>query len=201
MILLILMRYIINAYLFCGALFLLEALFLNKIIVAEQFKIEYFKEAIKYSDGKIWDKAEEFAEKSNSNLTIDLVNWLRLRSGEAIFSDYLDFIENKHKWPGMPYLTKQAENSITENTDTNIILNFFKNDFPITGHGSLMLALANLKVGNIEKARKISVISWLDQKFNQKDFELMVKNFEYFLSPNHKKRLNNLLWKQDLDSI
>ena len=34
---------------------------------------------------------------------------------------------------------KQAENSITLDEDPQLIINFFQNNFPLTGHGSTML--------------------------------------------------------------
>ena len=70
---------------------------------------------------------------------------------------------------------KIAEQKITHNEDPKLIINFFKNNFPVTGHGSTMLSLAYLKVGDIEQAEKIAAISWLDQKFDQKNFSLMTK--------------------------
>ena len=105
----IIIRYLFIINLISGFFFLQETIFFNKKIIAEQFELEKFKEALKYSDAQIWDKAYEFAKKSNSDLAIDLMDWLRLRAGDGNFSDYLYFIESKKHWPGMPYLSKQAE--------------------------------------------------------------------------------------------
>ena len=50
---------------FLSVFFLLqETILFNKKIIAEQFELENFKEALKYSDAQIWDKAYEFAKKS-----------------------------------------------------------------------------------------------------------------------------------------
>ena len=57
-----------------------------------------------------------------------------------------------------------------------------------------MLSLALLKLGDTEKAKKIAMISWLDQKFDKQNFELMVKNFGIVISINNHKRLKNLLY-------
>ena len=197
----IIIRYLFIISLISVFFLLQETIFFNKKIIAEQFELEKFKEALKYSDAQIWDKAYEFAKKSNSGLAIDLMDWLRLRAGDGNFSDYLHFIESKKHWPGMPYLSKQAEKKITLDEDPKLIIDFFKNNFPTTGHGSTMLSLAYLKTDNIEQAEKISAISWLDQNFEQKNFKLMVKNFENVISINNKKRLDNLLWRKDLVSV
>ena len=191
--------FIIN--LFSIFFFFQELIFINNKVNSEQFELENFKEALKYSDAKIWDKAYIYAKKSNSDLAIDLTEWLRLRAGDAIFSDYLNFIETKSKWPGMPYLMKQAEKKITLDEDPKIIINLFKNNFPVTGHGSTMLSLAHLKIGDKQQAEKIAAISWLDQKFDEKNFQLMIKNFKDVIFINNNKRLNNLLWKSDLSSV
>ena len=197
----ILVRYLFYIIISSVFFFTQEVIFINKKINAEQFEIENFKEALKYSDAQIWDKAYIYAKNSNSDLAIDLTNWLRLRAGDAIFSDYINFIETKPKWPGMPYLIKQAEKKITLDEDPKLIIDLFKNNFPLTGHGSTMLSLAHLKVGDIKQAEKIAAISWLDQKFDEKNFQLMIKNFKNVISINNNKRLNNLLWKRDLSSV
>ena len=195
------MRYLfIIKFIFFFVLFQEVIVFNNKVI-AEQFELKNFKESLKYADAKIWDKSYFYSKKSKSDLAIDLIDWLRLRSGDAVFTDYVNYIDTKSKWPGMPYLSKQAENSITLDEDPQLIINFFQNNFPLTGHGSTMLSLALLKLGDTEKAKKIAMISWLDQKFDEQNFELMVKNFGNVISINNHKRLKNLLWKKDLDSV
>ncbi len=195
------MRYLIIINFFSLFVLFQELIVFNKKVIAEQFELENFKESLKYADAKIWDKAYLYSKKSKSDITTDLIDWLRLRAGESVFRDYINFIDSKSKWPGMPYLFKQAENSITLDEDPQLIINLFKNNFPLTGHGSTMLSLAFLKLGDIEQAKKIATISWLDQKFNKKNFELMVKNFGNVISINNHKRLKNLLWRKDLDSV
>ena len=123
------MRYLfIIKFLFFFVLFQEVIVFNNKVI-AEQFELKNFKESLKYADAKIWDKSYFYSKKSKSDLAIDLIDWLRLRSGDAVFTDYVNFIDTKSKWPGMPYLSKQAENSITLDEDPQLIINFFENNF------------------------------------------------------------------------
>ena len=153
------MRYLfIIKFIFFFILFQEVIVFNNKVI-AEQFELKNFKESLKYADAKIWDKSYFYSKKSKSDLAIDLIDWLRLRSGDAVFTDYVNFIDTKSKWPGMPYLFKQAENSITLDEDPQLIIKFFQNNFPLTGHGSTMLSLALLNLGDTEKAKKIAMIS------------------------------------------
>ena len=120
----IIVRYLFILNLFSVFFFIQEVIFINKKVKAEQFELENFKEALKYSDAQIWDKAYIYAKKSNSDLVIDLTNWLRLRAGDAILSDYINFIETKSKWPGMPYLMKQAEKKITLDENPKLPTNF-----------------------------------------------------------------------------
>ena len=102
-------------------------------------------------------------------------------------------------WHALSY--KASRKKITLDEDPKLIIDLFKNNFPLTGHGSTMLSLAHLKVGDIKQAEKIAAISWLDQKFDEKNFQLMIKNFKNVISINNNKRLNNLLWKRDLSSV
>ena len=93
------MRYLfIIKFIFFFVLFQEVIVFNNKVI-AEQFELKNFNESLKYADAKIWDKAYIYAKNSNSDLAIDLTNWLRLRAGDAIFSDYINFIETKGLTP------------------------------------------------------------------------------------------------------
>ena len=56
------------------------------------------KESLKYADAKLWDKAYVFAKKSNTRLIIDLVDWLRLRSGDGKTTEYLQFLKMSPKY-------------------------------------------------------------------------------------------------------
>ena len=104
----ILFRYLFFIIISSAFFFIQELIFIKKKVNAEQFEIENFREALKYSDAQIWDKAYIYAKNSNSDLAIDLTNWLRLRAVDAIFSDYINLVETKSA-TGMPYLIKQAE--------------------------------------------------------------------------------------------
>ena len=46
-------------------------------------------------------------------------------------------------------------------------------------------------------AQKVAKISWLDQRFSNKDFSLMLENFEKTLSKTHLLRVENLLWNKE----
>ena len=79
------MRYLfIIKFLFFFVLFQ-EVIVLNNKVIAEQFKLKKFKESLKYADAKIWDKSYFYSKKSKNDLAIDLIDWLRLRSGDAVF--------------------------------------------------------------------------------------------------------------------
>ena len=69
--------------------FIQELIFVNNKINAEQFEIENFKEALKYSDAKKFGIRLTYMQKnSNSDLAIDLTNWLRLTLGCNFFRLY-----------------------------------------------------------------------------------------------------------------
>ena len=68
----ILVRYLFFIIISSVFFFIQEVIFINKKINAEQFEIENFKEALKYSDAQIWEKAYIYAKESNSDLAIDL---------------------------------------------------------------------------------------------------------------------------------
>ena len=100
------MRYLfIIKFIFFSVLFQEVIVFNNKVI-AEQFELKNFKESLKYADAIIWDKSYFYSKKSKNDLAIDLIDWLRLRSGDAVFTDYVNFIDTKYFFPKVIYFFK-----------------------------------------------------------------------------------------------
>ena len=66
---------------------------------AKQINELAVKDSLEYADARIWDKAYSISKNSNHLLLPDLLDWLRLRAGDATINEYIDFIEKKDNFP------------------------------------------------------------------------------------------------------
>ena len=178
------------------AFFYFNSFLATQICNAKQINELAVKDSLEHADARMWDTAYSMSKNSNHLLLPDLLDWLRLRAGDATINEYIDFIEQKEDWPGMPLLIEKGEKKLKYGENPNIALDYFGDTFPKTGHGSLVLAGALRQLGQTQDAEKVAKISWLDQEFSDNDFSLMLENFDKLLSQTHHIRLENLLWNK-----
>ena len=88
------------------------------------------KESLKYADAKMWDDAYDLVKASNSPHLRPLLDWLRLRAGDGNLSEYIDFLNSKEDWPGMPLLAERGESKLLYGRDSDVILEYFKRSCP-----------------------------------------------------------------------
>ena len=67
----------------------------------------------------------------------DVVTWIRLRQGEGLMQEYVDFLDRNGDWPGLPYLIRMGERNIPEDAAPEAVLAYFDRQLPQTGWGSL----------------------------------------------------------------
>ncbi len=182
-------------------LFIFDCFSVVRLGIAGQVNGLVAKEALKYADARMWKKAYSFADDPNTPNLINLLDWLRLRAGDGTTEEYIKFLNEKADWPGLPYLAEIGEQKLAYDEDPNKVLSYFKDTFPSTGHGSLVLAKALMELGKTQDSEKVAKISWLDQEFTEKDFFLMIENFGNVLSQTHHVRLENLLWNKERKSV
>ena len=182
-------------------LFSLEGFSATDFISDKEINSFKLKESLKYADAQMWDDAYDLVKTSNSPHLRSLLDWLRLRAGDGNISEYIDFLNSKEDWPGMPLLAERGERKLEYGRDSDVILEYFKSSFPKTGHGSLVLAKALMLLDKPLDAQKVAKISWLDQRFSNKDFSLMLENFEKTLSKTHLLRVENLLWNKEKTAV
>jgi soluble lytic murein transglycosylase len=90
----------------------------------------------------------------------DIVEWTRLRRGEADWADHIAFLDRNPDWPGLDYLRAQGEPSIPENADPARVRAYFATIPPATGAGALALALAHLASGDQSAAEAEAIRAW-----------------------------------------
>ena len=75
-------------------------------------------EAVRLAGDEEWNPAKSQANsRAADTVAPDLVEWLRLRSGEGEFEDYQRFVTARPDWPGLDRLRARGEAAIPVNAD------------------------------------------------------------------------------------
>ena len=78
-----------------------------------------------------WVAAEASARQSGA-LALDLVTWQRLRAGQGVWAEYLDFARRNPDWPGMELLYRRGEAALPPDAPAAEVLAWFGERLPET---------------------------------------------------------------------
>ncbi|HHW33492.1 MAG TPA: lytic transglycosylase domain-containing protein [Paracoccus solventivorans] len=78
-----------------------------------------------------WVAAEASARQSGA-LALDLVAWQRLRAGQGVWAEYLDFARRNPDWPGMELLYRRGEAALPPDAPAAEVLAWFGARLPET---------------------------------------------------------------------
>ncbi|WP_449042167.1 transglycosylase SLT domain-containing protein [Paracoccus sp. (in: a-proteobacteria)] len=78
-----------------------------------------------------WVAAEANARQSGA-LAVDLVAWQRLRAGQGVWAEYLDFARRNPDWPGMELLYRRGEAALPPDAPAAEVLAWFGERLPET---------------------------------------------------------------------
>lgn len=150
-----------------------------------------------------FDQAIQAVKKDQSPLLPDAkacptehktIAWLQYTRHTDRFEDMARFIEENPFWPDQEKVREIAEQSITPQTSTKIILNYFDHYPPVTSQGALIYA------ERLWKSRPLKVVLptiqhlWVQTNFKPKDEKTFYKMFKPYLSAEtHHDRLNRLI--------
>ncbi|MFT6073414.1 MAG: soluble lytic murein transglycosylase [Yoonia sp.] len=141
-----------------------------------------------------WDEAYAIAEDADP-LTVDVLSWLRLRSGDAEFAEYQAFVAASLDWPDLGRLRAEAEPLIEKGHDPNEVTAWFAQNTPQTGEGAVRLAEALMTSGGVEDARLALREAWINLRLTKEGHDAMVEAFGDVLTPYHMARTDELLWR------
>ncbi len=128
-------------------------------------------------------------------LTLAVVDWLRLRAGEAEFADYQRFVAARPDWPGLSQVRAASELAIEEGHPSAEVIAWFADEKPRTGEGAVRLAQALIAEGNVEAARAVLREAWINLRLTEEGHDAMVQAFGDILGPYHAARTDELLWR------
>ena len=124
-----------------------------------------------------------------------LVTWQRLRFGDAVFQDYVDFQQAHGDWPGQDVLRGAGELLIPVNFKPESVIGWFSNAAPMTGEGAVRLAQAYVATGDQAAARSAVRAAWLDLSLTADGQAALLDAFGPDLADLHPARADALLWR------
>ena len=149
------------------------------------------------SKGK-WNSALEKNKKIKDKEFKNLVTWLYLKQSgnQATFTDYQNFITKNSDYPRIGRLRYMAEHKIMlENSTPKSIINWFKDNEPLSGTGEIKLGEAYLKIGETELAANLIKSGWEKADLSKRDVKYYRKKFRKILTTqDHLKRADYLAW-------
>ncbi len=125
----------------------------------------------------------------------DIVEWNRLRSSKGTFADTLDFLARRPEWPGLDLLQKRSEKTIPDAADAAAVLDFFLDQPPQTGIGSLRFARALWDTGAKQEAMAEAIRGWTTLSLSRAEEEQFMVDWPKTLGPHHWARMDMLLWR------
>lgn len=124
-------------------------------------------------------------------VSTDIIEWQRLRAGvpSATFAEYVDFLDRRPDWPGLPLLRKKGEAAILKGEPAASVLAFFSEDAPQTGTGSLALMTALVQSGRAPEADAEAVRAWRELSLTEEEQTALLARAGAVLADHHGGRL------------
>jgi len=138
-----------------------------------------------------WAAATAAAEGQVSD---DIVEWLRLRSGEGQLDEYEAFLQRRPDWPGLGLLREKGEAAVARSTSAERVLAWFNGGQPETVEGSFALIRAYTALGQTDAARAEAVRAWLALSFTAEQEAALLEAYPKALAQVNETRLDRLLW-------
>ena len=147
--------------------------------------------ALSAAGAEDWAAATAAAEGQVSD---DIVEWLRLRSGEGQLDEYEAFLQRRPDWPGLDLLREKGEAAVARSTSAERVLAWFNGGQPETVEGSFALIRAYTALGQTDAARAEAVRAWLDLSFTAEQEAALLEAYPKALAQVNETRLDRLLW-------
>ena len=133
-------------------------------------------------------------------LAKDVAEWLyiRDRSLHAGYQRIRKFIASHADWPNQSLLHKRIEVALfISRPSAQIVIDYFADRTPVTGHGMVALARAFLKKGKKDEAANYIRMAWTQHLFAHSSERIILREFSEILhQEDHLARLRYLLYRK-----
>ncbi|HHC29216.1 MAG TPA: lytic transglycosylase domain-containing protein, partial [Rhodobacterales bacterium] len=140
-----------------------------------------------------WDEAVAAAGPPGS-VARDILQWNRLRASKGSFAEAVDFLAHRSDWPGLKLLRKRAEKTIPDDASAALVLDFFLQQKPQTGWGTLAFARALWSTGAKQEAMAEAIRGWTNYSLSQEEEDQFMVDWPKTLARHHWARMDMLLW-------
>ncbi len=166
---------------------------------------EYVRETIEIAENGHWHTAEKRAKNFRDKSFVNLLYWMKFQKEETPkdFKDMISFIKLNPSWPGSYAIKLRIEENISA-TDTDIdIVEWFRKHPPKTARGKIIFAEALLTKNPFQNQDEFTNLienAWVNNDFDRNLEIYFLKNYKTYLSDYlHNKRIENLLWRGELN--
>ena len=143
-----------------------------------------------------WAGAEATVEDPISG---DIIEWFRLRAGDATLGDYEAFLERRPDWPGRKAIRIKGEEAVARSTTPERVIAYFAEAQPATAKGAMALIKAFAATGNIQAAQAEAMRAWIALSFTMDQEDELLAMYSKALAQVNEQRLDRLLWDGDTD--
>ncbi len=150
--------------------------------------------AIDAAQGRDWDRAAQLAERAGGQVSADIVEWIRLRSGKGTPEEVTAFLSRRADWPGLKLLRKRSEVAMADAAPDQVIA-FFEPEPPQTGTGLLAYAKALSAAGRQGESEAGLVLGWRTLSLDKEEHAALLAAYPKLLAPHHEARLDMVLWR------
>jgi len=146
--------------------------------------------ALQAAAGKDWAAAGAVT----SGVGADVVDWLRLRSGDGRLGEYEAFLSRHPDWPGLALMREKGEVAVARSSDPARILAYFAAQAPKTATGALTLIRALDATGRRPEAEAEAFRAWTSLPFTAAQEDALLALHGDALKVAHEVRLDRILW-------
>ena len=172
----------------------LTALFIAFALPAQGQDAAALKAGLAQMRAGDWEGALATAGPEGS-VARDIVQWNRLRSSKGSFAEALDFLRRRPDWPGLALLRERTEQAIPADASQATVLDFFRDQKPETGTGSLRFAKALWETGAKPEAVAEAIRGWTTLSLTEEEEAGFRADWPKSTAKYHEKRLDMLLWR------
>ncbi len=146
-----------------------------------------------------WSEARKCSYKQHNQTLEKLVTWLYYQNSncDASFKEISSFINANPSFPDIDALTRRAEEKITPETPTAIVVNWFKNHQPSTANGiKYYTQLVAPHINDKNELTKAIKHGWIKGNWDtQERKEFLLKHNDALSIGDHLEKVNTLLSK------
>jgi soluble lytic murein transglycosylase len=156
---------------------------------------EILREIIELAGDESWQKVDIARGTLVKEESRAITDWLRLRGEQGSFDECIKFLKNHWDWPGLRLLRKRCEQNIPRGGSPEKVINYFSQQEPQTGTGSLRYAEALIKSGRSAEAAREIRRTWKDFDLNEDEQAAYTQRNGLTIKNLYLERMDSMLWQ------